>query len=365
MSFQSINAEDFVVSSDSLSSTLWTSGNPGLTTFFTSSGQFDGSNPRKFFLDVYNTGSTLSGSEVQFSIAYGNRVGSGSRAINSSVPNNSTSRVIYGQFRNLVYGDENTQFNFGSGNTSSLDIFVIAINRTRYKEKLFVGTFNLFLTGSSGEISLTDNSRASSTVTFCDAGRIYDIVSGSNGTIYTGSNSSGFSTNSGSYGKYLPDVGIIILNPRALSGSLAAAGGIGLITDSTSSNTSTSNIYNMYQAMASSSLNKTSTGSFYLNSEETITSDYVFVRVKNAEMNYTTNPSMISGSGDLVYTSFIQNPQTFFTTVGLYNGNNDLLAVAKLSRPLTKDFTKEALVRIKLDFVLVIGFLSSLWNLFF
>jgi hypothetical protein len=59
---------------------------------------------------------------------------------------------------------------------------------------------------------------------------------------------------------------------------------------------------------------------------------------------------MISGSGDLVYTNFIQNPQTYPTTIGLYNDNNDLLAVAKMSRPLTKDFTKESLVRVKLDF---------------
>jgi len=34
----------------------------------------------------------------------------------------------------------------------------------------------------------------------------------------------------------------------------------------------------------------------------------------------------------------------------MYNDNNELLAVAKLSRPLEKDFTKEALVRVKLDF---------------
>jgi hypothetical protein len=38
------------------------------------------------------------------------------------------------------------------------------------------------------------------------------------------------------------------------------------------------------------------------------------------------------------------------TTVVLYNDNNDLLAVAKLSRPLLKDFTKESLIRIKLDY---------------
>jgi hypothetical protein len=51
-----------------------------------------------------------------------------------------------------------------------------------------------------------------------------------------------------------------------------------------------------------------------------------------------------------LYGDFINNPQSYVTTVGLYNDNNDLLAVAKLSRPLQKDFTKEFLVRVKLDF---------------
>ena len=46
----------------------------------------------------------------------------------------------------------------------------------------------------------------------------------------------------------------------------------------------------------------------------------------------------------------IDSPQSYITSVGLYNDNNELLGVAKLSRPLLKDFTKEALVRIKLDY---------------
>ena len=50
------------------------------------------------------------------------------------------------------------------------------------------------------------------------------------------------------------------------------------------------------------------------------------------------------------YFDFINNPQVYITTIGLYNDTNQLLAVAKLSRPLAKDFTKEALVRVKLDF---------------
>jgi len=90
---------------------------------------------------------------------------------------------------------------------------------------------------------------------------------------------------------------------------------------------------------------------FTLNSQETITSDYVFVRPRSSEYNYSENPSFISGStGEVLYPQFINNPQTYITTIGLYNDTNDLLAVAKLSRPLTKDFTKEALVRVKLDF---------------
>ena len=46
----------------------------------------------------------------------------------------------------------------------------------------------------------------------------------------------------------------------------------------------------------------------------------------------------------------IDNPTTFITTVGLYNDNSDLVAVAKVSQPVVKDFTKEALIRVKLDY---------------
>ncbi len=73
--------------------------------------------------------------------------------------------------------------------------------------------------------------------------------------------------------------------------------------------------------------------------------------VANWNTTYSENPSFISGStGEVLYSSFINNPQTYITTIGLYNDTNQLLAVAKLSRPLPKDFTKEALVRVKLDF---------------
>ena len=107
------------------------------------------------------------------------------------------------------------------------------------------------------------------------------------------------------------------------------------------------------QTNANSQLYRAISGStgFSLNSQETIVSDYIFVRPRSSEFNYSENPSFISGStGEVLYPQFINNPQVYITTIGLYNDTNQLLAVAKLSRPLTKDFTKEALVRVKLDF---------------
>jgi hypothetical protein len=89
---------------------------------------------------------------------------------------------------------------------------------------------------------------------------------------------------------------------------------------------------------------------FELDSVENLTSQYLFARIKNAEFNYSGNPSFIDDQGNLRFVSMISAPTTYITTVGLYNDNNELLAVAKLSQPLAKDFTKEALIRIKLDY---------------
>ena len=348
MSFVSLNASDFVVSADSITSTLWTGGEPTLNKFFTSS-QTSSFNT---YLEVYQTSSVRSDSEVQFSIAYGEVEGSGSAPYNNLVTGSSPSKVTYGQFRTLVNGDENTNFSFGTGNTNSRDIFVLNVNRARYKEKIFPGTFNLVLSGSDGtettRLQLTDNSKDVTTLTFTDAGRVFDIVSGSNGSATTATPISASTvtagyTPSGSYGKFLPDIGLIILNPRALALS-GSFGGVGLeISDDLTDNALVSNNSNLFENIKLAQ-------TFSLNSEETITSDYIFVRVRNTDFNYSTNPSMISGSGEFVYSSLINNPQTFITTVGLYNDATELLSVAKLSKPLVKDFTKEALVRVKLDF---------------
>lgn len=330
MSFKRLDPEDFLVSADSVTATAWSTNSPTLSTFFTSSTT---STNDSYYKNVYQTGSALTGSAVQFAIAYGNEQGSGSALFNDLVAGKSPTRTVYGQYRNLVYGDENASFIFG-GVTAS-DFWALSIERARYKEHLLKGTFNLTLTNGAETVVLTDNSGLVSTDTYLDCGRVYQVISGSNGTSYDGG--TGYTTASGSYGLFLPDVGVVLLNPEALSASIS-------LYPSRSNDSDGLNIQSMFTAVSGGA-------SFQINSEETVTSDYVYVRTRNAEFNYSENPSFISGStGDVLYDQFINSPQSYITTVGMYNDNNELVAVAKLSKPLTKDFTKEALIRVKLDF---------------
>ena len=90
---------------------------------------------------------------------------------------------------------------------------------------------------------------------------------------------------------------------------------------------------------------------FQARREEEISSTSYFCRVNNKRFNFSTNPTFFTASdGSLTQTSFFKDPQTFITQVGLYNEENELLAVAKLSQPLLNSYAREAIIKVKLDF---------------
>lgn len=332
MSFKRFDTEDITISAESVVAPLWSTNNATLTTFFTSSGQTS-SPAGDFYYEVYNANPDTTGLP-QFAIAYGHSEGSGSLDFTPGVSGSSPTAVIYGQYRTLIYGDENQNFKFNT-NTEVNSIYVISIDRARYKEKLLPKSLTLKLTVGGSSLTLTDSSQIDTTVSFVDAGRVYQIISGSEG-VPAGSNGGYIAGGTESYGLMLPDIGVIVLNGNALDTALS----LGTVK---TSNTDAKNQGKLFNAIDAGDL-------FTLKSEETVTSNFIFVRVRNSEFNYTTNPSNISSTGELVHDVMVNNPQSYITTVGLYNDSNDLVAIAKLSRPLLKDFTKEALIRIKLDY---------------
>jgi hypothetical protein len=331
-SFKLILTDDVITSTDAYVTNTFTGTTGSLTSFVTSSTQVS-SSTGVFFYEIYPSTTLTSSTDVQFTISYGNRYGSGSTSGYTTVPGYTPSRSVYGQYRSLRYGDENANFTFGT--LESDEIYVINMDRSRYKERLEEGNWTLEFSDGTSTLKLTDDSAISgSTSVISNVGRIYNIISGSAGT----ATSATVNTTSGSYGMFLPDAGLYILNPKALRQPFIS-GGIDLEAIS-GANTGSIQSDNLFRKISS----------FTQRSEETLTSKYYFVRLKSSEFNYTTNPTLVNTAGTINSQALINNPVTYITTVGLYNDSGDLLAVAKTSKPIQKDFTKEVLLRVKLSY---------------
>ena len=350
------NSEDIVIDTKRISTSTWADNTNNLGTAFTSSMQADQTLPSSqgnFFIDVFNMHTGSISSSKEYSIAYGHRDGSGSLDFTNDEGSfgYSATRWNYSHYRQIVYGDELQEFNFNG--FVPKDVWVINIERKNYKQNLKPGTLNLFLgeSDSGALIQLTDNSVTTigaATLTMC--GRQYDIVSGSSGQAITAQKSNLSAPigdeQHGSYGYFYPDAGFIVLNPAALAETLGGSGNAGSITNLTSNETANAPGFNIHKLLSSIQY-----GSYFIcDSEEKVTSQYYFTRVKNQQYNFTTNPTFIDNDGNLRYTTMENNPKVFITTVGLYNDTDDLVAVAKLSQPIAKDFSKEALIRVKLDY---------------
>ena len=163
---------------EAVSAGIWSDGTGTLSTFFINSTQ-SGSTAR-YFLDVSNLTLGSSGSAVQFSLAYGNRAGSGSQIVNVDKP----TKAIYSQYAQTLLAANDGIFTMeGSVNTD--EIFILNFERARQKEKVDPGNWQLTISGSSGTEgkgglrTFIDDSGAVTNPTINEAGRVFNIVSGS------------------------------------------------------------------------------------------------------------------------------------------------------------------------------------------
>ena len=327
--FSKFNMSDDVVENvmQKVTTPMWTAGtSTTLTAFHTSSTQ-TGSNSGKYFWDVYNLAPGTENSAVQFSVAYGHYAGSGSGGVTDNRPY----KAIYSQHVQTVLNPGDTRFSFdplvGTSNYED-DFYALNVSRTLYKERLDPGNWELKLSGSAigYDITLTDDSGQSKSAGTGSGARVFNVVSG---TI------DGGQVGTTKYGFVYPDVGLIIL-----SGQITAS--VGWATDITGTTTVNQGRF----------INSIQGGSYFkARSEEDVTSTHYFCRVHSSEYNYTNNPTWANQtSGIPVNDEFKTDPKAYITTIGLYNDAKELLAVAKLSKPLLKSFSREAVVKVKLDF---------------
>ena len=342
-----------------VTSGIWSgdTGSLAINATYTSSAQI-ASVSGKYYIDVYNGVTSSTASEVQFSIAYGDKSGSGAPTLTQDDSSTLPTKATYNQYRNILLDSGDSYFSVYSGSTAGAhdlqNFYAININRARYKERLDPGNISIKLVGSLGTVTLIDDSGGTDE-NVTTSGRVYNLVSGSLniGSALSASIQSYTSSNGQGWGLFYPDMGIILLNPAALAAKVnanlsAATGSITGVYHNNSRSASVeigvSGSIALLKALASGS-------DFQVRRTENVSTSHYFVRANNREFNFSNNPTFVTGSvGEFVQATFERDPRVYITTVGLYDDANELLAVAKTSKPVEKSFDKEVAIKVKLDF---------------
>lgn len=339
---------------------LWSNNVGNLTSFYTSSTQ--NSTSKRYYYAIFNSASGDCGSENQFAVAWGHKQGSGSADEGGQI-NDTPSRAIYGQYKQLCLDPDQERFVINGSTTDQ--IYAINVARARMRESLDEGNLELnlqrlsgsqWLTGGGSQnawtgsnvrvfptqavLRLIDDSRVAN-ATITTAGEVYNMVSGTlEDGIYN-------SSSPHYYGLMYKRLGIIILDGNKLDQSAS-------FLTVTGSEIPGDNAYKLFLSISGAARYTDASGDvlgFAGRSSEKVKSSHYFVRVKNQEYNFSNNPTFTTGSeGDLAQPTMIGNPTTFICGIGLYNDQKELLAVAKLNKPLAKNFNKEALINVKLSY---------------
>jgi hypothetical protein len=354
--FDKVNAKIEVVTTG-----LWSGDFGSLEQYFTASTQTI-SPSGYYYTNVYNSDPIISpdSAEVQFAVAYGHVNGSGSMNLANNDNALLATKATYAQYRSMLLDPTDTKFSFENSSgvlTDANGIYIINVARSRFREKMDAGNWSLKLAGGNGTFTFIDNSGKKFGDDLGLSGRVFKVVSGSLeiGTENEAIIDSTTAANGQGYGLFYPDRGIIVLNAEAIGNTLGTIAnqsiqtrdGNIIISGSVSpSHLITSEQFNQYRLLQAIQRG----GDFEARRTENISTQHFFVRATNREFNYSNNPTYIDADGFFVESTFETDPQTYITTIGLYNDSNELIAVAKTSQPLVKSFDKEVLIKVKLSF---------------
>ena len=320
-----------------------------------------------------------------FSVAYGDWEGSGSLV---ETDTKSESQTVYRQWaqRLLTASEVTGGFYISSNGTSAAQsgrdkfIYILVGKRERFKDRINPKNWIVALSGSStmGTAATappvryyTDDSDTVN-ATQTPAGPRHNIVSASSaaGTSY-------IAASTRTIGWIYPDAGVLVFSGAELSASIpgfysASQADIGqtFIADGYRNDvlyTTTGSLgYSSSMGFAPSlgtadhknnalrfvnCLRGNTGGLLKFRSEELQTSVSYFCRLRAGDANFSNNQTFVSGSENKIrHTAMAGNPQTFITAVGLEDQNENLIAVAKLSKPLRKNFSSEATIKVKLTY---------------
>jgi hypothetical protein len=261
---------------------------------------------------------------------------------------------------NLSYFDNDGA---GAAGVDLHNLYFLNFSRLLVKDEIKKGSFALDLyigakgSETPGLVTLADNSGSSN---------YFESATGEYGLLYL-SSTDGNVANSGKgsvQGLIFYQAGIVAVSPyifaQSGSNSPTAANGtfnrnnLGVLSSAINFSGSTDKVGD---AFVSGSINdacdilRTRVKNIQFNNTTELNSTIYFCRLNNSEFNYSSNPTYLDGSEIRVKNGNALNaPVSYFTTVGLYSPDNQLLAVAKVSEPLRKSPSEELILRVRLDY---------------
>lgn len=320
-------------------------GEAELTGSYTSSIQTTSSS--LFYTDVVSY--DKKGEVKQFSILYGHVSGSGSVKIGER-ESDTPSKMNYSQYKLLLSDDMKSSFGTytsGAFSDNSEDVYIMVFDKNIIQDRIDVGNFEINLMNvqnNSSIISLIDNSNDSVNNKYYNQSpyTYFDLVSGSlqNGIYENGIGDAKTNTKFTTYGSLYPNLGIITFDAKKLRDDLDFS------TDD-SSNVNAKNELELFTAISGAmALNNNLKSRSSINEN----SIHYFARIPASAANYSNNPTYFDAdnNGILRNKEFYHSPITYITTVGMYDNDNELLAVGKLSKPILKTPDSEVLLEIKL-----------------
>lgn len=333
-----------------------------------------GSNIKQFshgmFHDVYDYPYLSSSANHIFSLTAA--LHTTSTLATSSNTDYTKKKNIYNQMSQLLMGHDVTgsirkfdlDGNISAGGAKYNEVFVINFARLLTKDEIKKGSFELQL-GVSGSytnpfgkvMTIQDEGAATSYLVNSPAGE-YGILKVTQDTTHGVTGKETHASYTASCGLIFYQAGIAVVskdvftvfdsstNPsgRISSGSAESSmdmNGSSVSVDTLLQTNSINNINNGFR-------NRIKKISF--NNTTELNSTIYFIRVNSNEFNYSSNPTYLSGSQIRVKRTSTDAPVSYFTTIGLYSADNELLAVGKLSEPLRKDPTSDMVLRVRLDY---------------
>ena len=312
-----------------------------------------------YFFGISHTDSLTT---EEFNVTFGSLNGYGSLVETNT---KSETEAIYKQFANLLLAPTEVTGGFfisspaSSGAVASGrddEIFVLSARRSNMKDRINKGTWQISLSGSKSDgaaadlLHLVDDS-STTNPTATPVGDRYNIVSGSAGTI------SGSGASDRTYGFFYPDMGVLVFSAAELSSSIPGrntkVNDVTVFDDDDHKGFGTGTGVDANKKFALRFINclqPTGAKLRFRDEEDQVSAQY-FCRVRSGQMNFSNNPTFVSGSlNELRQKTMRSNPTTFITSVQLYNNAGEMVAVGNLSTPLKKNFQSEATIKVKLTY---------------